>query len=361
MVSADSQRELDNAIASVRASFRALETSGSRLDRQAARTKEKFLTQILGAHHARQQALASYTPRSNNAGLSYTPRPPGGIRAVEHPYLGAAPVSLGGCAEEDDGAEEIDGSDSSSGVSDSEYWNLLEAGAAIHIGRRPTMSSIPSTVRRNGVVVRPPTASAANAPAAVATAAAPSGSKRPTTAGTSCCLREAAMLGSVQACPGSALLGEGGGEPTDQCTPARSEASSPPRACTPRVQLRVAAKRPFSAPGVSRWVASPQARHVQSVAREQREGKAGSASMASGAAAVSAKSSKSRPAEKACPRVGGAGASPELHRPGSPFAWPPRPRRRCTRGTRPRLPGVESPDAEPGEAARVVLDLRQAQ
>lgn len=48
-------RELENAVTAVKASLRALDTSGTKIDRQVARNKERFLTQILGAHHAKQE------------------------------------------------------------------------------------------------------------------------------------------------------------------------------------------------------------------------------------------------------------------------------------------------------------------
>lgn len=311
------------------------------MDRHAARKKERFLTQILGAHHARQQGSARSGPRAGKAGQLDGRRMCGvGGGAEEHRCLGLGP-ERGRCAEwaEGSGEDSDESGVSSSSMSDSEYNLLLDA---LSSGRhRESFGALsnqdhppPPPRRRLGLLVKSVTTMPMLKLAGVPSPPSPSGKQALPTAG------RRTSNGEVL---GSTFLGEFEAE-----TPLEQSASTsyPRKPCTPRVQLRVSAKRPWSAPHACCWGAAKQLAHNRCPSRQQPGHKAGPAATASLVASAGLSVNTAAVVPQSASRRTGAGGWAHV---------PTSPRELLRPGSRPR-PGCKKGGAVVG--ARVMTDRR---
>lgn len=249
--------ELDKAVASVKASFKHLDCAEVRLDRQAARTKERLLTQILGMHHKKVQKHSDRKPAIPKAVDAATAL---GGKDVE-PSMGRGPVSRGfsGSQATTDVNDDSDDSEGASSYGEDEVQAFTSLGfgeiAERHrrvqrvVSRRSTLSRLMILARMGGSFPMEESSpsspwkssnsdgedsndSAAPSLGAVLRAQKSSGKGRRSGVASQHSMRKSTALGAVAA------------------------AAAGMRPATPRVVLHVVANRPFSAPRATRWDAA---------------------------------------------------------------------------------------------------------
>lgn len=362
MVSADCQRELENAVASVRASLRALDASGSRLDRHAARKKERFLTQILSDHHARQQGSARSGPKAGRVGPQGGRLTPAGGTGIgssrlgeerrRHPGLGLTRraedaeqghvMGRGGAEQraEASGEESEESGFSSDSMSDSEYgatWEALTQGR-----RRDSIEwlktedhPLPPARRRLGLLVKATVASGSIMKLVGNLPATPTGRQA---------MPNADRRGSGGEILGSTLLGEFA---SDASLEQSASTASPRKPATPRVQVQVSTRRPWSAPQACSWGTAKQLAVQNRVSARQRRGSRPGPAETASYASPSDNTGSALP--HSVSRRGGAGGWSHV---------PTTPRELLRPGSRPR-PGCKMGGALKG--AQVMADGRSGQ
>jgi len=322
MVSTDCQRELQNAVASVRASFRALDASGSKLDRQHARTKERFLTQILGAHHERRLHNA---PSSANGRMARA-----AAREDETVILCGVANRAGDDAANRGGDDDTVSLSSGSSLSATEYENLMRdvmqpdrqrpssATSVVGVKRRTMMRPTMTANSTTGTV-----ASSRSRWSRISIGSGCDGAHRPTIE----------MRDRLR----SSIVHEGD-EGEEASRHLSEDDNTAPHINTPRVQVRVSANRPFSAPKAYRWSERVQPRVQAPSAGRSPPARADvtyARPSSSGSAASEVPLAVRRP-EAPSTKTTSADARNAL-RPASAFGRPRRPRMRCTQGTAPMM------------------------
>lgn len=249
--------ELKNAVASVKASFKALDISGTKMDKQVARARERLLTQILSGHHARKH---------DGGGQRYVPRyPTAGSRPLLAPAL---PVGTLGefsrrprVADEEEASEcdsEASASSTSSCLSTSERGAHALAGpglSQLHSMENYVSAGIPtpsggSPKKRSGR--RATSIADPGSMLSVLLATDRRGSLLKKAAAPSERSGQDVVVPGDDSCADETAANRGNEDALRNVFKAGTVAS------TPRVQLHVAANRPFSAPRPARWGHAPR-------------------------------------------------------------------------------------------------------